>query len=108
MNKQARWIGWRTARIEAQVVARAQSLAIYAGGSPETFLRYLTQVYAMIDQAERFPKGGTQSTRRPSTFHLVVGDPAPGSPDVLIYTLNETRMTILGEGTFSAVPPRYL
>ncbi len=106
MAKAATWIGWRNTQIQSAVIARAVSLAIYSG-DPETADRYLDKIAELIEHLERNPLMGTRSAKIPTSRYFPIGRPAPGNPDTLVYTYDETAKSILGDGTYPYLPPLY-
>ena len=100
------WLGWRNDYVQAAVQTRAVDLAVFSG-DPATADRFLDKIEEIIATLERLPESGSPCPKAPGYRYCVIGQPAPGSPDVLVYSLDVERGTLLGEGVFPFVPPRY-
>ena len=102
----AEWRGWRNRTVEAAVVARAIGLAWYSG-DPKTAERYLDKIFDVIEFIKNSPEMGRACPQAPGHRSFVIGSPAPGSPDTLVYFFDKTTMDLIGEGVFSSLPPKY-
>lgn len=105
-RKVAVWLGWRNDIVEAAVIARATGLASYSGDS-ETANRYIDKIFDIIELLEKNPQMGHASAKAPGFRSFVIGSPAAGSPDSLVYYYDEGRNEIIGEGVFTTLPAKY-
>jgi hypothetical protein len=102
----ATWIGWRNTTIERALIARATGLAWYSG-DPQTADRYLDKVFDLIELLQKNPEMGRACPQAPGCRWFIIGSPAPGSPDTLVYFFDEPKKELIGEGIFTSLPPRY-
>lgn len=102
----ATWRGWRNEIVEAAVIARATGLASYSGDT-ETANRYIDKIFDIVELLEKNPRMGHACAKAPGFRSFVIGSPAAGSPDSLVYFYDEKRDEIIGEGVFTALPAKY-
>lgn len=100
------WQGWRNETIEHAIIARATGLAWYSG-DPQTADRYLDKIFDVIELLQTSPEMGRSCPKAPGCRCFVIGSPAPGSPDTLVYFFDETTSELIGEGVFTSLPPRF-
>ena len=101
-----KWVGWRTETVENALIARASALAWYSG-DPQTADRYLDKIFDVIELLQANPELGRPCPLAPGCRTFVIGTPAPGSPDTLVYFFDEIKAELIGEGVFTSLPPRY-
>lgn len=91
------WKGWRSKVAEDAVVARAVGLAFYSG-DPETADRYLDKIFEIIALLEHNPEMGHACPKALGCRRFVIGTPAPGNPDTLVYCYESATEVLIGDG----------
>lgn len=100
------WGGWRNSIVENAVIARATGLAVFSGDS-DTANRYIDKIFDVIALLETNPEMGRACLHSDGHRHFLIGSPAAGSPDSLVYYFDAAKNELVGEGVFTSLPPTY-